>query len=65
MIRQIFNEVLNEDECTPETWRRIRIKVIFFGDVEEIGNYCPIYTLPALTNCSQQTHTTDYWMFLD
>ena len=27
-MRQIFNEVLNKDDCTPETCRRIRIKVI-------------------------------------
>ena len=29
MIRQIFNEVLKQDECTPETWRITRIKVIY------------------------------------
>ena len=28
MVRQVFNVVLKQDDCTPETWRRIRIKVI-------------------------------------
>ena len=49
MIRQIFNEVMKQDDCTPETWRRTSIKVIYNkGDVEEVGNYCPTCTLPAL-----------------
>ena len=35
--------------CTPEAWRRKRIKVTYKkGDVEEAGNYRPICTLPAL-----------------
>ena len=29
MIRQIFNEVLKQEDCTPESWRRTRIKVIY------------------------------------
>ena len=28
MTRQIFNEILKQEDCTPTTWRRIRIKVI-------------------------------------
>ena len=61
MIRQIFNEVPNQEDCTPTTWRRIRIKVIRKkGDVEEAGNYRPICNLPALyklfsTHSVQQT----------
>ena len=47
MTRQTFNEVLKQEDCTPETWRIIRIKVI---NVEEVGNYRPICTLPALHN---------------
>ena len=27
-IRQIFNEIVQQEECTPQTWRRIRVKVI-------------------------------------
>ena len=49
MMRQIFNEVLKQRECTPEAWRRQIIKVIYKkGDVEEAGNYRPTCTLPAL-----------------
>ena len=29
MIRQIFNEVFKHEDCTPETWRIIRIKVLY------------------------------------
>ena len=49
MIRQILNEVMKQDDCTPETRRRIRIKVIYKKtNVEEVGKYRPICTLPAL-----------------
>ena len=49
MIRQIFNEVLKQDDCTPETWRIICIKMSYKkGNVEEVGNYRPICILPAL-----------------
>ena len=49
MTRQIFNEILKQEDCTPTTWRTIRIKVIHKqGDVEEAGNYMPICNLPAL-----------------
>ena len=49
MTRQIFNEVLKQEDCTPTTWRRIRIKVIHKkGDVVEAGNNMPICSLPAL-----------------
>ena len=27
-IRQVFNEILQEEDCTPQTWRQIRIQVI-------------------------------------
>ena len=49
MTKQIFNEMLKQEDCTPTTWRRIRIKVIHKkGDLEEAGNYRPLCTLPAL-----------------
>ena len=48
-MKQIFNEVLKQESCTPETWRRIRIKVINQkGNEDDVGNYRPICTLPAL-----------------
>ena len=41
--------MLKQEDCTPTTWRRIRIKVIHKkGDVEGAGNYHTICTLPAL-----------------
>ena len=49
IIRQIFNEVLKQEDCTPETWRKIRRKVIYKKrNMEDVGNYRPICTLPAL-----------------
>ena len=49
MIRQIFNEVIRQKDCIPETWRRVRIKVIHKkGSEEDVGNYRRICTLPAL-----------------
>ena len=49
MIRQIFNEVLKQEDCTTTIWRIIRIKMIHKkGDVEDAGHDRPICTLPAL-----------------
>ena len=42
-IKQIFNEVLKQESCTPATWRRINK-----GNEEDVGNYRPICTLAAL-----------------
>ena len=48
-IRQIFNEIVQQEDCTPQTWRRIRMKVIpKKGGVEDAGNYLPIRSLPVL-----------------
>ena len=49
MVRQIFNEITKQNECTPEAWKKVRIKVIHKkGDVEDVGNYHPICSLLAL-----------------
>ena len=49
MIRQIFNEVLKQEDCTPKTWRRNTYKSdLQKRNVEEVGIYRPICTLPAL-----------------
>ena len=49
MVRQIFNEIIKQNEFTPETWKKAKIKVLQKkGDVENVGNYRPIWSLPAL-----------------
>ena len=49
MVRQMFNEIANQNEFTPEAWEKVSIKVIHKkGDVEDVGNYRPICSLPAL-----------------
>ena len=49
MVRQIFNEISKQNEFTPEAWNRGKIKVIHKKrDVEDVGNYRPICSLPAL-----------------
>ena len=49
MVRQIFNEIIEQNEFTPEAWKKVKIKVIHKkGDVENVGNYRPICSLPAL-----------------
>ena len=41
--------MIRQNDCTPETWRKIRIKVISIkGNEEDAGNYRPICTSPAL-----------------
>ena len=52
MIRQIFNEVLKQDDCTPETWRRQRIKVIY---KKEMWNRLETTVQIVLDNYIQQT----------
>ena len=48
-IRQIFNEVLLQKDCTPKTWRKIRVEVIHKkGDREDAANYRPSCSLPVL-----------------
>ena len=49
LTRQIFNEVMKQEDCTPEAWRRIRMTVMHKkDDVEEVGNYRPLRTLSAM-----------------
>ena len=53
MIRQIFNEVMKQDDCTPETWRIIHIKVMKL----EISTQFAL--CQRCKNCSQHFQTTD------
>ena len=49
MMRQIFNEVIKRNNFTPEEWKKVKIKVIYKkGDVEDVSNYRPICSLPAM-----------------
>ena len=49
MVRQIFNEIIKRNEFTPEDWKKVTIKVIHNeGGVENVSNYRPICSLPAL-----------------
>ena len=48
-MRQIFNEIKKLNEFTPEAWKKVKMKVIHKkGDVENVGNYRPICSVPAL-----------------
>ena len=61
MIRQIFNEVMKQEDCTPETWRRIRIQVTYKkGKVEEVGTTARFALCQRCTNCLQHSYTTDF-----
>ena len=61
MVRQIFNEITKQNECTPEVWKKVKIKVIHKkGDVENVGNYRPICSLPALYKLFSHYCTEDY-----
>ena len=49
MVRQIFNEIIKQNEFTPEAWKKVKIKVLHKkGDVENVSNYRPICSLLAL-----------------
>ena len=49
MVRQLFNEIIKRNIFTPEEWKKVKIKVIYKkGDVENVSNYRPICSLPAL-----------------
>ena len=49
IVRQIFNEIIKRNEFTPEDWKKVKIKVMHKkGHVENVSNYRPICSLPAL-----------------
>ena len=48
-IREIFNDIAQQKDFTPKSWRKIRIQVIHKkGDREDAGNYRPICGQPIL-----------------
>ena len=49
MVRQLFSEITKRNNFTPDEWKKVRIKVIHKkGDVENVSNYRPICSLPAM-----------------
>ena len=49
LMRQIFNEIIKRNNFTPDEWKKVKIKVIYKkSDVEDVSNYRPICTLPAM-----------------
>ena len=49
MVRQLFNEIIKRNNFTPDEWKEVKMKVIHKkGDVENVSNYRPICSLPAL-----------------
>ena len=49
MVRHLFNEIIKSNNFTPEEWKKVTIKVIHKkSDVENVSNYRPICSLPAL-----------------
>ena len=49
MVRQILNEITEQNEFTPEAWKKVKRKVLLKkGVVENVGNCRPICSLPAL-----------------
>ena len=49
MMRQLFNEIIKRNNFTPDEWKKVKIKVIHEkGDVENVSNYRPICSLPAM-----------------
>ena len=48
-VRQIFDEIIKQNEFTLEAWKKVKIKVLHKkGDVENVGNYRPICSSLAL-----------------
>ena len=49
MVRQLFNEIIERNNFTPDERKKVKIKVIHKkGDVEDVSNYRPICSLPAM-----------------
>ena len=49
LMRQNFNEIVKRNNFTPDEWKKVKIKVIHMkGDVEDVSNYRPTCSLPAM-----------------
>ena len=46
MMRNVFSEIINQENMTPESWKKVVIKVIFnMGDATRPENHRPTCTL--------------------
>ena len=60
-IKQIFNEVLKQESCTPEAWRRIRKKLSTKKGTKKMSETIAQSVLcQRCTNCSRPSCTTDF-----
>ena len=61
MVRQIFNEIIKQNEFTPEAWKKVKIKVLHKkGDVELVGVTTVRYAhCLRCTKCSRRFCTED------
>ena len=57
MVRQMFNEIVKQNEFTPEAWKNVRRKVI-----RKKGNFRPIcsFLCKRCTNCSRRYCAAEY-----
>ena len=61
VIKLIFNEALKQESCTPETWRRIRIKVIHKKEMwKKLVTTARFVHCQRCTNCFRPSCTTDF-----
>ena len=58
MVRQIFNEIVKQNEFTPEAWKKVRIKVRRGRCLETTSRSV---LCQRCTNCSQQYCTADFF----
>ena len=55
MVRQIFNEIVKQNEFTPEAWRKVRINVIHKKETWKMLETTARSVLcQRCTNCSRQ-----------
>ena len=49
LMKQNFNEIIKRNNFTPDEWKKVKIKVIHKkGDVQDVSNYRPTCSLPAM-----------------
>ena len=60
MTRQIFNDALKQDDCTPETWAIIRVKVIYKKEMwKRLVTTARFVLCSAVRTVLRKLYTTD------